>query len=412
MQSTLEYFRSGCSIISLLTNLEVQVFDHERISQIHYARYDLPAVLEYLKQEELVRILQYPLEQGVVYRFRDPFQLEFLAVGIWHETAYQGTIVVGPAISKTFHPRLLNEASRQERLPLSMQRQLQQYYNTLTIVDEAKQQAIGFLLINIFLPGTRQPQIIEATLPTSEGTAQNFAVALEQNQQMIERRYQIENKILHAIATGNARLLKETMQELREISWPLRHPNAPVRSLKNLSLTANTLYRKAAESGGVHPLYLDSISGRFAIQIEQAQSIAELLSLDEEVPKAYCNLVQETSVAAFPTIIKEAVTYLRFNIDQPVGLDTLAKTLSVNPSHLSRVFKQALGMTITTYINKRRVEEAKYLLDHSNASIIEIAARVGYNDPNYFSKVFRKWERITPHEYRKRKSRASEERKE
>lgn len=111
-------------------------------------------------------------------------------------------------------------------------------------------------------------------------------------------------------------------------------------------------------------------------------------------------------------IIKEAVTYLRFNIDQPVGLDTLAKTLSVNPSHLSRVFKQALGMTITSYINKLRVEEAKYLLDHSNASIIEIAARVGYNDPNYFSKVFRKWERITPHEYRKRKSRASEERKE
>jgi two-component system response regulator YesN len=57
----------------------------------------------------------------------------------------------------------------------------------------------------------------------------------------------------------------------------------------------------------------------------------------------------------------------------------------------------------TDYINKFRIEEAKYLLDRSSDSVTEIASQVGYSDSNYFSKVFRKWEHVTPHDYRKRK---------
>ncbi len=179
-----------------------------------------------------------------------------------------------------------------------------------------------------------------------------------------------ENNVLHAITTGNGRLLQKATKELEEISWSF--------------LSGNTLFRKAAESGGVHPLDLDSISGKFAIQIEQAQSLAELFSLSEEVPKAYCDLVKEVSVAAFPPIIKEAITFIRFNIDQPLNLNALAQTFGVNASHLSRAFKKALGMTLTDYVTA-------------------IASHVGFNDPNYFSKEFRKWERMTPHDFRQRK---------
>lgn len=403
MQPAFEQYRPGCRMISILTNLEVQVFDAEKVLQVHFARYDLPNVLEHLRQEALAQVLQQPFVKERVYVFRDAIQLEFLAAGIWNEAECRGTIVVGPAISKAFHPQLLSEMSQNERLPLIMQKQLQQSYNTLPMVDEAKQHAIAHLLINMFAPGILQPQLIEATLPLSAGPARKFAVALEQNRERIEKRYEFENKILHAIATGDSRLLEKAMEEPKEISWPFRHPSSPVRSMKNLSFTANSLYRKAAESGGVHPLYLDSVSGKFAIQIEQAQSIAELLYVSEEMPKAYCTLVKEVSVAAFPSIIKEAVTSIRFNIDQPLSLNAIADTLGVNPSHLSRTFKKALGMTLTDYINKLRIEEAKYLLDHSNDSVTEIASHVGYSDSNYFSKVFRKWERVTPHTYRKRK---------
>ena len=403
MQSVYEQYRSGCSLIWLLTNLDVQAFDQARALQLHFARYDLPAVLERLRQDALARILQQPLARELVYRFRDPFQLEFLAEGLWQDVAYVGTIVVGPCISKAYHPQLFTETGQRERLPLLMQRQLQQYYNTLTMVDEARQQAIGFLLANLFPSGWRQPQLVETVLPLAEGTAVKFTSELEQNRELIERRYAVENKMLHAITQGDLQGLKHAMEEFQGQPWPFRHPHAPVRSMKNLSLSLNTLFRKAAENGGVHPLYLDSISGKFAIQIEQAQSIGELEALSEEMPRAYCGAVRELALTGFSPLIKEALITLRLTLDQPISLKRLADTLGVHPSYLSRAFKKEMGMTLIDYVNRLRVEEAKYLLDHGNVSVTDAAFSVGYTDPNYFSKVFTKLEHMTPHDYRKRK---------
>ncbi len=403
MQSLYEQYRSGCSLIWLLTNLDVQIFDRVGALQLHYARSDLPTVIERLKQEALARFLQQPLARDLVYRFRDPFELEFLAAGLWHEGDYVGTVVVGPCVSKAYHPQLLAETGQRERLPLMMQRQLQQSYNSLTMIDEAKQQAIGFLLTNIFSSGWRQPQLVETLLPLAEGTAVKFKYELEQNRELVERRYEVENQILHAITQGNPRQLKQAMQEFKGLPWPYRHPHAPVRSMKNLSLSHNTLFRKAAESAGIHPLYLDSISGKFAIQIEQAQSIGELEALYEEMPGTYCAAVRELALAGLSPLMKEAVTTLRFTLDQPASLKRLADTLGVHPSYLSRAFKKEIGMTLTDYINRLRIEEAKYLLDHGNVSVTDAAFSVGYTDPNYFSKVFTKLEHMTPHDYRKRK---------
>jgi len=404
MHPAYEQYTSGCQMISLLTNLEVQLFDIDGVLQLRYARYDLPTMLERFKQEALVQILQQPFEKEHVYVFSDSIQLEFLAAGVWDGAEHRGTIVVGPCISKAYHPQLLSELSQKERLPLVMQQQLQQGYAALTMVDEAKQYAISYLLINVFLPGRIQPQRVEIALSPSESTAVNIKYDMEQDQALIERRYEVENELLHAIARGDTRLLKKAMEEWKWIPWPFRHPNAPVRSMKNLSFSHNTLFRKAAESAGVHPLHLDSISGKFAIQIEQAQSIDELAGLYEEMTQVYCNAVKKLSLAALSSMVKEAVTYIRFNIDQPLSLKRIADTLSVHPSYLSRTFKKELGMTLTEYINKLRIEEAKYMLDHSNESVAKIALSVGYSDSNYFSKVFHKLEHVAPHDYRKRKS--------
>lgn len=100
MQPTYEQYAEGCQMISLLTNLEVQLFDNEGVSQLHYARYDLPGVLEGFKQEALVQILQQPLVREHVNVFRGPFQLEFLAVGMWHEAEYRGLSWQAPVSAK------------------------------------------------------------------------------------------------------------------------------------------------------------------------------------------------------------------------------------------------------------------------------------------------------------------------
>lgn len=402
MSSHVERYRSACRMVSAFTNLEVQLFNAEKELQIQVARYDLPVALEQMRQNTLVQMLQQPVPRGQVLVFRDAIQLAFFAAGLWDEAAYLGSVVVGPAISKVFHADVLRVMNLYKHLPLTMQKELQQSYNALPLIDEEKQQAIGFFLHNLFARGLEQPQLIDTTLPVPEDPSRHFVVALERNRELIEKRYELENTILHAIRTGNTHLVKKTVERFKEISWPSRFPSSPVRSLKNMALVGNTLGRKAAEQGGVHPLYLDTISGQFAIKIEQAQSLAELLSSNEETFTVYCNLVKEASTAAFPPIVREAVAYLRLHLDQRLNLDALAETLGVSSSHLSRICKKALGMTLTDYLNKLRIEEAKFLLDHSKDSLSAIAATVGFYDASYFSNVFRKWEQMTPYDYRRR----------
>src|SRR5690349_15766580 len=109
MLSQSEQYHSACRIISVQTNLEVQMFDAEKALQIHVARYDLPATLEQMRQEALIQMLQQPVSRGQIVVFRDAIQLAFFAAGLWEEDIYLGTIVVGPAISKVFHPHILRE---------------------------------------------------------------------------------------------------------------------------------------------------------------------------------------------------------------------------------------------------------------------------------------------------------------
>ncbi len=399
MQSVYESYRLSCQMISLLTYLEVRLFDQDKKLESYYAPHDLPAVIEQFKQETLAYILQQTLVKDNVYLFHDTIHLEFLVSGLWDNSAYCGTIVVGPFVSQVYHPQLLHEVS--QRVPLPVQQKLQQSYNAITIIDEARQSVISYLIYNMFICTTKQPQHIEIILPHAEDIAARFKYAQEQDRTVIEKRYAFENKILHAINTGDSQTLKIIMEEQKGLPWPYRHPHAPLRSMKNLSLSHNTLFRKAAENAGVHPLYLDSISGKFAIQIEQAQSVAALASLYDKIPQTYCEMAREASLTTLSPLMKETVIYIRLNIDQPISLNDIADRLGLHPSYLSRTFKQEMGMTLTHYINKLRIEEAKYILAHEDASVTETALRVGYNDANYFSKVFTRLEHVTPHDYKK-----------
>lgn len=72
MRPAYEQYRAGCQMFSLLTNLEVQVFDTDGVPQFRYALYDLPTLLERLKQKSLVHSLQRTIEnekRGMIHRY-------------------------------------------------------------------------------------------------------------------------------------------------------------------------------------------------------------------------------------------------------------------------------------------------------------------------------------------------------
>lgn len=88
------------------------------------------------------------------------------------------------------------------------------------------------------------------------------------------------------------------------------------------------------------------------------------------------------------TILAHALEYIRINYKSRITVTALAEFCHCSDSYLSRIFKRRTGVNINVYVNKVRMEFAKSPLCLSNESIAEIAASVGFGDPNYFSRVF------------------------
>lgn len=99
-------------------------------------------------------------------------------------------------------------------------------------------------------------------------------------------------------------------------------------------------------------------------------------------------------------ILRPAFDYIQKNFKQNVKLNEMASLCNVSISYFSRLFKKATGKHFASYINEKRITEARKLLESTDLSITNIAIDLGFEDSGYFSKVFRKVVGITPSEFR------------
>lgn len=100
------------------------------------------------------------------------------------------------------------------------------------------------------------------------------------------------------------------------------------------------------------------------------------------------------------SIINKVCDYLCKNYSKSLCLESAAKTVSVNPFYLSKLFKITTGQNFSDYLTSVRLNEAKILLKETNQSLKQITINTGYNNPDYFCKAFKKYIGLTPTEYR------------
>ena len=159
--------------------------------------------------------------------------------------------------------------------------------------------------------------------------------------------------------------------------------------------------RKAAERGGVHPLYIDRLSSDFAKRIEAMSSINAVPALMEDIFSSYCRYVRQHSTSRYSPPIQRAILHIGASLNGDLSLKTIADAININGSYLSDLFKKETGQTITDYIAQKRIKRATRLLTTTKLQVQTIAQHCGMSDVNYFSKLFKKYTQKTPNQYRK-----------
>lgn len=110
-------------------------------------------------------------------------------------------------------------------------------------------------------------------------------------------------------------------------------------------------------------------------------------------------LVREGRTNQVKTIIRQAKEIIDRQFTQTVNLDEISHTIGISPFYFSRLFREEMGVSFSEYVTKLRMDKALSLLAQG-ISVKECCFSIGYNDPNYFSRIFRKYYEMTPTEYR------------
>jgi AraC-like DNA-binding protein len=136
-------------------------------------------------------------------------------------------------------------------------------------------------------------------------------------------------------------------------------------------------------------------------ELSHMVTLDEIYNLASEFYRKLCNEIRKAKITKNTELRDKVIEYISNNYyDNMLSVDSIADYFSVSPSYLSRYMKDHLGYSITDYIHEMRLKKAKLLLKNSEKTIAIIAQEVGYNSLHNFTRVFKRYERITPTDFR------------
>lgn len=118
-----------------------------------------------------------------------------------------------------------------------------------------------------------------------------------------------------------------------------------------------------------------------------------------KVPKSQLNIEAESPQSNSDTV-NQICSYIAANYSKRIGLEEIAADSGYSKFHINKIFRSQMDTTVMDYLIQYRMEKAKELLALTKESVKNIAFRVGYSDPNYFTWTFRKQEGVSPLQYR------------
>jgi YesN/AraC family two-component response regulator len=215
----------------------------------------------------------------------------------------------------------------------------------------------------------------------SAGGVPNLAESVDRWERLITagQKRMLDNEIegfLESIVEGSKNKLKslcELHQQLTHIFFGFFYDNnADIRELFNEKYT--------------YADYMNSFKDTDLLR----KAVSFMLDAIDDVQK---NSVEKSDV-------EKAKSFIADNISDPILVKDVADHVNLSPGYFTKVFKRTTGQNIKEYITLSKISAAKEMLEHTDISISMIALELGYSYFSHFTQVFKKYEHLTPSEYR------------
>ncbi len=217
--------------------------------------------------------------------------------------------------------------------------------------------------------------------------------------------YREERNQFELLRAGDPRAL-EARQAAKRNNQPGTVSLDPLRNLKYLMVTNIASSCRAAIEGGVDEQRAYQISDLYIQRMDLMEDPKEIECLGDDAFAFYLREVQSLGkkrTCSRP--VARCLDHIYNHLHQPITLRDLAELSGLNPSYLSTLFKEEMGMTVSDYIMSKKMEAARNMLKYSEFSCSEISATLNFSSQSHFIRAFRKYNGDTPGAYRRKNSR-------
>lgn len=342
------------------------------------------------------------LQKNKIYHTTDDFQCNYTLIRLPDSDEM---LVCGPVLFEEIRAARLTQICDKLNVPEELRDQIRDYYYRVVFIPAQTLYLSVFTILGNQLFGENNYEAIYSDFGSMKELFQSYEYYYRVPDkpflsiQMIEERYELENATLNAVANGNESKALASCARWTAHVIPQRLANE-LRDSKDYMITLNTLLRKTVEQAGVHPIHIDSVSNRNIQLIEQLSSIEQCRSFRSKMIRSYCLLVRKHNLKDYSLLTQKIITYVDTELCADLSLKALSERLSVNASYLSTLFKKEMSMSLTDFVNHRRISHAQKLLISTEMPIKSVALKCGIPDVYYFSRLFKRITGTTPKAYR------------
>ena len=209
-----------------------------------------------------------------------------------------------------------------------------------------------------------------------------------------------ERVIMDMISQGDTERLKEWIGKAPTVRGGVL-ANDQLRQSKNTFIVITALSARAAIRGGMDSADAMILSDSYIQRGELIGSLSDLINLEYHMVLDYAKRVEALRQGKdISKLVLDVKNYIRHHLSESISVQDIAQHLYIGYSYLSYKFKQETGETLTDFILKEKIEEAKRLLRYTDKSMTSIGYYLGFSSQSHFARTFKKYAGTAPKEFR------------
>ena len=211
---------------------------------------------------------------------------------------------------------------------------------------------------------------------------------------------ELEKELRQSITEHNKEHSTELLNKL--LGKIFFHSNGDFKVIKARVLELIVLLSRSAIDGGANVDQIFNLNNNYITEVENFKTLEELSVWLSGIINRFVSYVFEFNDIKHADTIYKVTAFVKNNYMKKISLDDIAEHVFMSKTYVSKIFKEEMNISLSSYINETRIEKSKLLLKDESISIADVANLVGFEGQSYFTKIFKSVTGVSPGTYRER----------